>query len=212
MRKRRKRRAPSEKFYLNCLKLRGLAKALFRIKVYGTENIPESGRLVLCCNHLNLIDPVMLAFSFNRPINFIAKKQLFSKPILGKLLIKLGCIPVDRENADFEMFRMAAAVLEAERPVGIFPEGRRGNGEIMAEGKAGIGMISMRSCAPILPAAIWYPKKAGLFRRTIISFGKVIPFEEIDALAGDEARIVRYQACAELAMKHVASLLEGISG
>ena len=184
--------------------LRPFAKLFFGIKVKGAENLPQSGRLVICCNHLKYKDPVMVGFSFNRPINYIAKKTLFDKPLLRGLIRSLGAIPVDRDKADLDMFRTVESILKMERVVGIFPEGHRSADSTLNEGKAGVGMIVLRNWAPVLPVALKYVRH-GPFCSTRINFGKVITPDELDS-EGKQ----RYQHCADLIMRRIAQLADEI--
>ncbi len=48
---------------------------IFRIDIQGRENIPAKGRIILCSNHISLLDPVVLAIAVPRPISFMAKKN-----------------------------------------------------------------------------------------------------------------------------------------
>lgn len=63
-------------FYKVC---RGICNVLFRIffrfKVIGKEKIPKDGKVIVCANHISLLDPIALAISIPRPINFMAKKN-----------------------------------------------------------------------------------------------------------------------------------------
>ena len=52
-------------------------RILFKIDVQGLENVPMEGRLAICANHINNLDPLMLAAIFPRQIFWMAKKELF---------------------------------------------------------------------------------------------------------------------------------------
>jgi len=188
--------------------LRKLAFWLFCVKVDGAENIPADGQVVICMNHLSYLDPVLAAFASPRPINYIAKSSLFTKPLLGFLIRKLGTLPIDRDKPEVGVFRTIGNLLEKGRAIGIFPEGTRSKKTYqMQQGKAGVGMIVLRAGAPVVPVLLDYPKRAGLFKPTIIKFGKPIPAEQLDVGTGKQ----RFQACADAIMASIAALNESQS-
>jgi 1-acyl-sn-glycerol-3-phosphate acyltransferase len=60
-----------------------IAKFILGIKVYGRENIPENGPLILAPNHRSYIDPPVVGFASTRETYFLAKEELFKfKPLL----------------------------------------------------------------------------------------------------------------------------------
>ncbi|HOP10708.1 MAG TPA: lysophospholipid acyltransferase family protein [Oscillospiraceae bacterium] len=185
--------------------LRGFAFWLFRVKVVGVENIPKEGQVVICLNHLSYLDPVLTAFASPRPINYIAKSSLFTKPLLGFLIRKLGALPIDRDKPEVGVFRTIGNLLEKGRAIGIFPEGTRSKKTYeMQQGKAGVGMIVLRAGAPVVPILLEYPKRAGMFRSTLITIGKSIPAQQLDVGTGKQ----RFQACADAIMESIAALKE----
>ena len=82
-------------------------KLIYRIRVEGIENIPQEGRVVVCSNHSNVLDPVILAVSLKRQIFFMAKKEMFEKKIFNYIFSKLGTFPVDRDGADLSAIKHA---------------------------------------------------------------------------------------------------------
>ena len=119
-------------------------KIFFRIDIEGQENTPTKGRAVLCSNHTNILDPIILAIAVPRPISFMAKKELFENKILGKLINWLGAFPVDRKGSDISAIRSSLKVLNEEKILGIFPEGTRVKEMNLENAKAGVNLISIR--------------------------------------------------------------------
>ena len=145
-------------------------------KVFGTENIP-SGGAVLVCNHYSFIDPVNLARIFiNESPSFVAKKELFEKKLFSKILKSFGGIPVDREKPDFSTLITILKVLKNDRKLIIFPEGTRnktGTNELQPL-KDGAAIFSIKSKKPILPIMI--QNKSRIFRKTKVFIGKPFDF------------------------------------
>ena len=73
-----------------------LCKIIFPTKVIGVENVPVEGPVLICSNHVSMVDPVLIATSFKRQITFMAKKELFGTKFTNWFFRNLGMVPVDR--------------------------------------------------------------------------------------------------------------------
>lgn len=131
-----------------------LLKVLTRLRVEGQANVPPTGGLLVVSNHLHNADPVALAVALPRPLHYMAKKELFSIPVIGWALRGVGAFPVDRGRADRTALRRAEATLAQGIAVGMFPEGTRSVTRALQRAHAGAGLIAIRSGAPILPMVI----------------------------------------------------------
>lgn len=151
-------------------------RIIFRIEVTGIENIPIEGKIIVCSNHVSMLDPITVAISIPRRIYFMAKKELFEKKFFGSFLEKLGAFPVDRDGADLTAIRNSLKVLKGENVLGIFPEGTRNKMEDVDSAKPGIAMISIKGKAPIIP--IYIDTQYKLFRKIRVIIGKQIITEE----------------------------------
>jgi 1-acyl-sn-glycerol-3-phosphate acyltransferase len=142
---------------------------LYNIKVEGRENLPENGPLIICANHTNAIDPIILAVSMPYNISSMAKAELFKNKLFGLFLSKVGVFPVKRGEADIKSIKTALKVLKENKILGIFPEGTRNKtNEIKAE--PGVAMLAIRAESPVLPIAIVSNYK--FFNKTIVKIGK----------------------------------------
>lgn len=148
----------------------------FRFKVHGIENIPEEGRVVLCSNHISILDPIVLAIVLKRPIVFMAKKELFENRFLGTIVNGLGAIPVDRQGTSLSAVRKSLQTLKNEKILGIFPEGTRVKEIDLDNAKPGVGLISIKSKSPVIP--IYIESKYKPFSKIKINIGKPICFDE----------------------------------
>ena len=126
------------------LPVRAYFRLVFRVRVEGLENIPESGATVLCCNHLSMLDPVILIAWSPRQTSFMAKSELFHNKLLGWLLRGLDIIPINRGKVDVGAMKACLKWLKAGRMLGIFPEGTR-NKAVSDDIKAGVGMLTYRT-------------------------------------------------------------------
>jgi 1-acyl-sn-glycerol-3-phosphate acyltransferase len=134
------------------------AKGLFRFQfnlmdwdIQGAENMPAEGPVILAINHQSVWDPLVAGSSVPRKVSFMAKEELFSIPVLGKIFSKLGAFPVKRGQGDMNAIRQSLAILKAGQVLGLFPEGTRSkNGEIQ-KGLPGMVFLMEKSKASVVP-------------------------------------------------------------
>jgi 1-acyl-sn-glycerol-3-phosphate acyltransferase len=121
---------------------------------YGTENVPTSGAVVLACNHLSNLDPVLLAIPCPRQISYLAKIELFRVPIFGNAIRRFGAIPLQRSASDPEAIRLAESVLEHQHLLALFPEGTRSRDGRLKPFRFGAARLALKYNVPLVPAAI----------------------------------------------------------
>lgn len=161
-----------------------LLKAYFHAEWYGVEHVRAVGRVVLACNHLSNLDPVLLAAACPRRINYLAKAELFGVPLLGSLIRRYGAIPLRRSASDHEAIRLAEQILENGEVLALFPEGTRSRNTQLKPFRFGAARLALKYAAPLVPAAIVGTDKAmpsgGKFpRRSVvrIAFGRPVATE-----------------------------------
>lgn len=155
LRRLRQRRFKSVGFWYARVIMLPIFKFIFGMRIEGLENIPKSGPALLISNHLHNFDPILLYAVLIRPGRFMAKKEVFSVPVIGWLTKFFDGFPVDRGSADRAALRLAEQHLANGKIVGIFPEGTRSPDATMQDAYPGVAMIAVRSGAPILPVAIF---------------------------------------------------------
>ena len=96
---------------------------LFRPTIIGSENIPEDGRIILAGNHTHFMDCITVAASTKRVVHFLAKSELLEPPY-KRYFEPFGIIPVHRGSKDKAALSSAIEVLEDDKVIGIFPEGK----------------------------------------------------------------------------------------
>lgn len=137
--------------------LRAVARVLFRLllhmRIAGHQNIPTQGACIIAANHLSWTDVPLVPAFMRRPVVYMAKEELFYGK-MGWLVRLLGAFPVKRGEADRQSLRTADTLLKAGKVLIIFPEGTRSKIHQLAKGHEGLGMIALRSGAPVIPVAI----------------------------------------------------------
>ena len=162
------------------------AKALFTayfallcpLDVTGAENIPEDGAVMLCCNHVSYMDPIMLAVINKRPITFMAKKEFFDNRFTRPIFEALGAIPVNRGGTDIQSVRRCMEVLREGKLFGIFPQGTCNPEGIRDLSKrkpvlTGSAVIAHRTNAAVIPVLL--PDHFHVLRKNRVCIGKRIP-------------------------------------
>ncbi len=168
-------------------RLGGLFRRVYKLEVKGTENIPDDGGFIIASNHTASFDPVMLILSVPRRLHFMAKKEVFDTPVLGKLAKKVEMFPVNRGSVDMKAIKTALGYVNNGEVVGIFPQGTRMPGVDPKETKAkeGVAMLSYHTKCRVLPAFIKTKKrKLKPFSKTTVIIGKPIELDELDIKNG----------------------------
>lgn len=182
-----------------------LIRLLFRVKYLGKENMPNKGRVIVCCNHKSYLDAIFVAAPFKRQIHFMAMSELFENKLLSKFFYKIGAFPVKRGASDKRAIRYALEVLNNENVLGIFPQGKRVCKDIDFEPKEGISIIAVRSRSDILPISIYYEGKLKLFKRITVRIGNIIKLDDLEL--NDSSKIKN--VLTEEIKENILSLLEG---
>jgi 1-acyl-sn-glycerol-3-phosphate acyltransferase len=186
--------------------IHGLAGAIFPMRVEGRANVPRSGAYIAVANHISWYDPPALTFALGLPLRYMAKREIFSLPVLGWVVRGIGNIPVRRGEGDRRAVATALAVLRAGHPLGFFPEGTRSRTRRLGRAKPGIAFLARRSGATILPVGLSGTPAGGprIPPRRDIHVRIGAPFTLDDLGAGPE---MDEQAVADGIMRRVADLL-----
>ena len=179
---------------------------VMRLNPQGIENIPEDGGILFCSNHIGALDVIAIAACTNRQISFVAKKELFSIPLLGKLITVLGAIKIDRSGNDVGAIKASISAAENGGAVAIFPQGHRypGINPATTPKRNGAALIAYRSGCDVIPVCIQMKNgKYGLFRKIDVVFGEKIENSKFDFKNGGRDE---YDKATELMFDKVVAL------
>lgn len=179
-----------------------VCRVLLRMRISGLENVPRAGPVIVVGNHLHNADPLLISIAIPRPVHYMAKKELFAIPVIGRIIRIGGAFPVDRSTADRNAIRMADLNLKQGIAVGMFPEGTRSKSRALKVALPGAASIAQLTGAAIVPVAITGSER--LFSKPVrLTVGP--PFN-VPARNEDGSRVTREEA-TDIVMTEIAKLL-----
>jgi acyl-[acyl-carrier-protein]-phospholipid O-acyltransferase/long-chain-fatty-acid--[acyl-carrier-protein] ligase len=127
---------------------------VYRIRVEGRENIPETGGALFVVNHISFVDALLLIASTDRPIRFIFYKGIYDLPYVKPFAKMIRAIPISSELRPRDMLkslRDAADAIKGGEIVCIFAEGQITRIGQMLPFRRGMERIMKGVDAPIVP-------------------------------------------------------------
>ncbi len=156
-------------------------KLVYRLEVYGRENIPSDNNFIIAANHLSTLDPPLVCGVMNRGVAYMAKKELFENPFMRWWLDWLGAFAVDREKLGVSTIKTVKNLQKTDWVLGIFPQGTRQEaGEISNITKGFASLAKSTKCA-ILPIGITGTQEVRRIPFTgkiVVKIGEVIPYTD----------------------------------
>ena len=188
----------------------------FRWRVFGAENVPLKGGVILASNHQSFLDPPLVGSGLKRDINYLARESLFRFPGIGALLRSWNAVPVDRDGGGAKGLKIILERLLEGNGIILFPEGTRTKDGKLLPARSGIGLTVIKSTAPVVPVRVFgtfeaYGRHHKLPRphRVTVKYGKPMNFEALRAEAKtcNKARLKEiYQQVADEIMAAIAKL------
>ena len=165
--------------------LRVLFSSCFGLRVFGRENVPSEGPLLLISNHQSFLDPLLCGVGLKRELDYMARASLFDNKLLGMQIRALNSFPIQRDHADIGAIKEIIKRLQQGKAVTMFPEGTRTNDGQIKAFKSGFELIARRARATTVPVLIegafdvWsrhrrFPRMGKIY----VTYGKAISPEE----------------------------------
>ena len=131
-----------------------------RVHSQGLEKVPQDRRVLLVCNHLNNSDPVILYHQLKKKqkLAFIAKREAGSMFVVGKLMHKMLCQRINRENdreALKTILNCIRIIKEDKASIAVFPEGGIKGGNVLHPFRSGVFKIALRTKVPVVVCTLW---------------------------------------------------------
>jgi len=197
------------KFLMRLVTRTYLVGGLFTVE--GAENVPRTGPLLVCPNHVSTIDPPMVPAFLPRPDSWsMGKAEYFTRTFTRLIFTRYHAFPVVRHTADRKAVRRARAILESGHVLVVYPEGTRIREGGLRQAEPGAGFLAQVTGAPVLPVGLigtrdcfptgaWWPRR----RRVRVVFGR--PFW-LPARRLDGSRVT-HQDASDAIMLAVAEML-----
>jgi 1-acyl-sn-glycerol-3-phosphate acyltransferase len=176
----------------------GTVRLMYRVSVWGKENIPCKGSVLVLSSHQSFLDPMLCQGWLRRPFYFVPRDTLFVG-FWGWVIDSYYTIPINQEKPGLNSMRAIIDVLKRGHIVCLYPEGSRTDDGKIAEIKPGFSLLVRRSGTTMVPMAIdgiferWprtqkYPRPGG---RVGVMYGKPIPAQRLEQL-GEERFIAEF--------------------
>nr|WP_232072804.1 lysophospholipid acyltransferase family protein [Phytohabitans flavus] len=191
----------------------------------GQEYIPRTGGVILAPNHLSHADPLVMAhfvYDAHRWPRFLGKASVFKVPVIGKLILRVQQIPVERGTVDAakSLDALTAAIKDGGAVI-IYAEGTTTREPDLwpMRGKTGAARLALTTGAPVIPIAQWgaqqfydtRTKKVRVRPRTPITIAAGPPVD-LSRWAGSEPTRATLDEMTDEIMLRVRDLLADIRG
>lgn len=163
-----------------------------RLHTQGLEKVPTDGRFLLVCNHLFIADPGVLLHCFkNSQLAFVTKQENDSVFLVGKIMHKILCQPIDRNNdrAALKTILKCIQLLKEDKvSVCVFPEGYTSKDGKLHHFRNGVFKIAQKANVPIVVCTLQntrqiFKNMAKLKHTDVpVHLVEVIPAEELKGL------------------------------
>jgi 1-acyl-sn-glycerol-3-phosphate acyltransferase len=200
-------------------------RLIMKRDIRGIEKLPREGRAIVASNHLSYADVLVLTdmlYTNGRAPRYLGKSGIFKVPVIGKILLAAGQIPVERESSDArKAVDHAKILLEQGHLLGVYPEGTLTRDEDLwpMVGKTGCARLALATDTQVIPIAQWgsqkilprYTNRIYLFPRKTIEMRIGTPVDLSRWKGKDEDPQALVEATAEI-MRAITELLEEIRG
>jgi 1-acyl-sn-glycerol-3-phosphate acyltransferase len=122
----------------------------------GLDSIPRDQPVMYASNHSSMFDIWSLFATLPGSVRFVAKRELFRIPLLGRAMLAVGHVPIDRtaRKSAFEAYDEAARMIRGGTSVVVFPEGTRSRtGELLPFKNAPFA-LAIAAQVPIIPVYV----------------------------------------------------------
>ncbi|MEY4672755.1 MAG: hypothetical protein RL148_539 [Planctomycetota bacterium] len=131
-----------------------LTNTLYRVRIVGQTNVPQTGGALLVPNHVSFLDAFFLLAAIDRPIRFVVEQYWYERPWLKPFLRSLGAIPISGSGGPrmlLKALRDAGQALDNGELVCLFAEGEISRMGSTLTFKRGMQRILAGRTAPVVP-------------------------------------------------------------
>jgi 1-acyl-sn-glycerol-3-phosphate acyltransferase len=150
-----------------------------RVRAYGVDRVPKLGGLVYAINHFHWLDVPIVGATSPRNVDFVAKTEATSFPLLGRFLELHGTIGIRRGESDRDAVRRMRDSARSGHVVGLFVEGTRQKSGVPGTAQPGAAMVALQEDVPVVPIGIYGTQfwKPTHMSPCSIAYGEPVRFE-----------------------------------
>ena len=149
-------------------------------RVFGRENLPKDDEFyIVASNHVSAVDPFLMCHAVNKPLAYMAKKELFEGFWQALFMDFMGAFEVDREKLQVSTIKTALGIKKTKWKLALFPQGTRNPDNDMTNVTKGFAGLAKSLKCPILPVGIIGASKQDRHTRGVkmyFNIGKPIPY------------------------------------
>ena len=165
-----------------------------KIDIIGAKDVPDSGPVIFAPNHQNaLMDALAILCTKDRQPVFVARADIFQKPLIIAILNFLRILPIYRKrdggnssDNNQETFDLILKVLHSEHAVGIMPEGTHNKIKRLRTLQKGIFRLAMQAqeafgnspMVKIVPVGLEYTNTNKFRSNVTVKYGKAIEMSD----------------------------------
>ena len=184
-----------------------------QIIIQGSENLPESGPVILAPKHFSRWDPVVISLLSTQPLRFMTNANQF-EGVQGWLIGKLGAFPIDLNHPSVSSMRCAIELLQAGKKLVMFPEGGIVRDQPLRSLKTGLARLVLQAEAktpegvaiPIVPIAIRYDPGAYLCANILINISSPLYSHEYRQENDKQTAVALTQALQDSLLKGLETI------
>jgi 1-acyl-sn-glycerol-3-phosphate acyltransferase len=174
----------------------------FRARCIDSHHVPPDGPAIIAPNHFSFLDHFFVAVYLRRKVRFMAKSQLFKRP-MQFILTHGGVFPVRRGHHDEEAFETARLILGRGDLLVMYAEAGRSRTQELGKPRYGLGRLALESGVPVIPTVIAGSEKARDWKRlrfpkVTVQYGEPLRFEDVEQPSREQA-----QAASEVIFEQV---------
>jgi 1-acyl-sn-glycerol-3-phosphate acyltransferase len=181
---------------------------IYRVRVVGIERVPDHGGTLFVANHISMWDPPMIGYALapRRRVYSMAKRELLTIPVVGRMFANAGVFPVDRGGADRSAILTARRLLAEGEALLMFPEGTRHTDGQLGPAWPGAGALARVDGVQVMPILV--SRARGRLGPVRIAIGAPLDFSDLPKAS----RSAQSQAVANRMMEAIGALRDRSPG
>jgi 1-acyl-sn-glycerol-3-phosphate acyltransferase len=181
-----------------------LVTLVWRVRTLNRRFEPSEGGVLYVSNHQSFLDPILVAFALQRPMNFMARSTLFTKHF-GRFIESFNAFPVKRGTGDVGALKEAMRRLKDGKQLVVFPEGTRTKDGRIGKFLPGITMLAQRAAEWTVPVVIDGAELVWPRHQLLPSIGNII-VQYGEPIHRDEAKEHDAQSFANMARRRLIDI------